>query len=368
MIHRANTWTLIATVCCLAGMQLHVTCVPAQAQSVLDNVEKREFEVMDDVDKGCQGNSDPRAIALQDRAMEIFWVKGKTKQAVDLFNRALKIDSSLVIPYDYLGLYYSMGKDRPERALAIFETGIARCPELPYLYTNYANVLANLGKHREAIAAIRRQVDLIERKRPLASGDATCFLNLGNGYARVGRYAEAVRSYQRCLQLECDYPKAWINLVLASRDAGDQNLAFAVASRIPCWTSDEELRENAVATATQMIEDDRFTRLDNTYVAELDDGQYYICFLENGGCALTKSSGKMSSDAIAEWRQRLASGTLDPLGEYRVSQGTITGTVRLDDGQIDLKGTLQVTEVVVDGLPGRSGAVTFEMYHDGCHF
>jgi Flp pilus assembly protein TadD len=92
----------------------------------------------------------------------------------------------------------------PQAAAALWAQIAAAAPNDSYVVFNLGSVVARF----DPMAAI----DLLNRAIALDPGNPDAHNNLGNAFLTLGRHAEAVHAYERCLELSPGHPQAAANL------------------------------------------------------------------------------------------------------------------------------------------------------------
>jgi Flp pilus assembly protein TadD len=92
----------------------------------------------------------------------------------------------------------------PQAAAALWAQIAAAAPNDSYVVFNLGSVVARF----DPAAAI----DLLNRAIALDPGNPDAHNNLGNAFLILGRHAEAMNSYRRCLELAPGHPQAAANL------------------------------------------------------------------------------------------------------------------------------------------------------------
>lgn len=98
-----------------------------------------------------------------------------------------------------------------DNALELYEQAVALAPSLALAHYRRGNVLADLNRGPEAVAAY----DAALQWRP---GWPECHFNRGNTLLRFGQFAAAEAACLRAVELKADFFDAWVSLGL-SRDA-----------------------------------------------------------------------------------------------------------------------------------------------------
>jgi TolB-like protein/Flp pilus assembly protein TadD len=151
--------------------------------------------------------------------------KESIKQAFDALTKAKNLDDSYSAAHSILGFIYIMKKQ--------YDKGMAECEHAVALEPNSATaliwmslVLTLSGHHQEAVQPAERAVRL----------DPLCppwwFRALGQAYAWVGRYEEAISAFKKSLQRAPDDIRTHIPLTCAYSWAGRLEEARAQAQEV----------------------------------------------------------------------------------------------------------------------------------------
>jgi tetratricopeptide (TPR) repeat protein len=153
------------------------------------------------------------------------------RKAISLFEQATSSDARFALAYTGIAdaslRLYKDTKDRSwaERATAAAEQAQRLGSELPEVHFALGSVYAATGKTAQAVAVLRRAVDLTPN-----SDDG--YRRLGDAYRAAGSKAEALQAYQRAVELN---PYYWYNYnALGSAYAlfGDNEHALAAFQRV----------------------------------------------------------------------------------------------------------------------------------------
>ncbi|XP_022111985.1 transmembrane and TPR repeat-containing protein 1-like [Acanthaster planci] len=182
---------------------------------------------------------------------------GQTSQAEQLFLRALSLERRAGLLESLGALYFNT--DRPEKAEEAYREAIRLNPQSAESRTHYGQVLATLGKVKEAIrelhVALELDADFAEAHRQLASvyvlagkhseglkhatvalqldpnaedvRKASLLFDIGNCLKELARDQEAIQSYQEAVKLNPRLSSAHLNLGAMLHLKGD----FAQARR-----------------------------------------------------------------------------------------------------------------------------------------
>lgn len=97
------------------------------------------------------------------------------------------------------------GEERMEESVEIAKLGLAVDSEAKDIYNTLGVTYTEMGRHDEAIAALRRYVDL-------APDDPNIYDSLGMAYQWAGRYAEAMQAFEKALSLNPRFEIAVLHL------------------------------------------------------------------------------------------------------------------------------------------------------------
>src|SRR5262249_17302263 len=92
-----------------------------------------------------------------------------------------------------------------EESLRFWTAAVALRTEHPVLHMNLGVVLSQTGRSQDAVAALRRAIEL-------NGDDASAHCNLGVALFNLGRYQEALAAQRRAIALAPDYAAAHNNL------------------------------------------------------------------------------------------------------------------------------------------------------------
>ncbi len=152
---------------------------------------------------------------LDPMSFEVPLVEGKAHQAAgDLaeaeaaFRRAVELGAGHREPHDYLGSVL-VQQGRAKEAEEAFRRAIEVAPDCYISHRNLAGVYQLQGSYDAAASALQRSLEI----RPTWSG----YSNLGTLHFSLGRYEEAVRAYEKALELGANDYRVWGNLADAYR-------------------------------------------------------------------------------------------------------------------------------------------------------
>lgn len=138
--------------------------------------------------------------------------RGKTKEAISNYNRALEILPSYATAHFNLGVALARAGD-PKGSIEHYRRAVELKPGFVAAHLNLGQILSEQGRLEEAAARYREAIR-IDPGNPLAH------YNLANTLARRGHIADAVFHYRMALKLRPGYPEARHNLELVLKAAG----------------------------------------------------------------------------------------------------------------------------------------------------
>jgi tetratricopeptide (TPR) repeat protein len=164
------------------------------------------LSISDLVRKGVE--MERRAVAIDpDLADAHMWLGtglltlGKVDDAIAAINNAIRLEPENGQAHQALGRAYWAGKGDFAAAIPAFRRAIELNPEAGYSYLQLGLLLAWEGKYEEAEAICRRAVELQDQYISGNAGLQVVGANARLGYVFYlqGRYAEAIREYERGL-------------------------------------------------------------------------------------------------------------------------------------------------------------------------
>lgn len=165
-----------------------------------------------------------------------FFDRGDYDRALSLFLPLLRSHPTYPDLYNKIGIIYC---DRGEfgKASRAFRRSIELNPGYTEAYLNLTIALNNLGKFDEAYRVFSRAARVA---RPGNRGDDPYVIGklanehgrLGDIYADLGRYEEAIEEYRRAVHLGPDFVDIGVRLAAAYRESGQLERAATELKRI----------------------------------------------------------------------------------------------------------------------------------------
>lgn len=138
---------------------------------------------------------DRRATILNDRGVAYVRL-GKTREAVDDFNKAVELFPEYAATYNNRGnLLLALGL--PKEALKDFNRAIALAPGYAAAYNNRAGAKMQIGKPQEAIRDFTQAVKLLPSAAAPLAGRGRAHMDLGRPHAAIRDFSRAVGSDAR---------------------------------------------------------------------------------------------------------------------------------------------------------------------------
>jgi|WetSurSiteA1Bulk_404760.scaffolds.fasta_scaffold08053_2 protein O-mannosyl-transferase len=150
----------------------------------------------------------------------IFRDEGKYAQAMEQFQKALKINKNYAFTYYNIGyIYHKLGNY--ENALIYFRKAL-ECELTPQLhmdiFTSIGITYSETGKDEDAVIAFKRAVELLPRS-------IIPYNNLGRQYMKMGKFDQAIEIFEKGLKIR-EEPHLRSNLSIAfdKKKEGDNKL------------------------------------------------------------------------------------------------------------------------------------------------
>jgi len=167
---------------------------------------------------------------------------GKTEDQIRANTlKALELDGELPEAHSLLGWIYFQYDWDWMHTEAEFKRAIELNANLPSSYARYAFFLQAMGRHQEALAAVRRAVEL----DPLSAWNIS---EEGRILYRARRYADAIARYQRALELDPGYLPALSRIAEVYAQLGKYDEALAWAQKYQQTSGDPRLSLRLMAS------------------------------------------------------------------------------------------------------------------------
>ena len=138
---------------------------------------------------------------------------GESDQAIELYQRALKIDPNFVLArYDLAVTYRGMGE--VDKAIAEYEKVLKINPRFPEALSNLGGQYFRKGDVKQAVAHFQRAIEVYPNFIQALS-------NLGAALNKLGQSKQALPHLQKALSLDPEFGVAYFNLGNAHFGAGN---------------------------------------------------------------------------------------------------------------------------------------------------
>ncbi len=129
---------------------------------------------------------------------------GETDRAIDLYQRALKIDPNFVLArYDLAVTYRGLGE--VDKAIAEYEKVLKINPRFPEALSNLGGQYFRKGNVKQAVAHFRRAIEVYPNFIQALS-------NLGAALNKLGQSKQALPHLKKALSLDPEFAVAYFNL------------------------------------------------------------------------------------------------------------------------------------------------------------
>jgi len=144
--------------------------------------------------------------------------EGKIAEAEKTLQQAVQAHPNSQISYNNFGAFY-LQQNEYEKALAMYEKVIRIAPEWYAPYVNIGSIYDQNGQYVKAIDPLKKSIAL----RATYAG----YVNLGEAYFRLNRFAEAAAVYEEAAKLDPQQYVVWGNLGDARFYAGQKGQSVA---------------------------------------------------------------------------------------------------------------------------------------------
>ncbi|MCF8369384.1 MAG: tetratricopeptide repeat protein [Bacteroidales bacterium] len=158
-------------------------------------------------------NKTPNAKVAYTNRGSIFRDRGKLNDALNDFNKAIKIGPASYKDYSNRGVVY-VDLGNYTKAYEDLSKSIKLNPKNLEVRATYAYACMQTGRLQESI----NNYNAVLKAMP---GNFEAFSNRGTAYYNLGNLASAISDYSKALELNMDYMNAWFNRGLAKIQSGD---------------------------------------------------------------------------------------------------------------------------------------------------
>ena len=151
--------------------------------------------------------------------------KESLDRAEELARKVLSSDDSHMYAHSVLSLTYVF-KRQFDKAIPEAEKAVALSPNSAFAVFMIGTALLHSEQFEEAIPYFKKSL----RLSPIANNQ--CLVNLGGAYRFLGRYEEAIATYEKAVQLQPDYVPARVALAAAYALAAREEEARAEAAEV----------------------------------------------------------------------------------------------------------------------------------------
>ncbi|MEX0724753.1 MAG: tetratricopeptide repeat protein [Planctomycetaceae bacterium] len=142
---------------------------------------------------------------------------GELPQAIELFQKILKLDERLVEAHEGLAASYYMQKSFPE-AITHFQRVSVLDPRKAAALINVGAIYNRMGEHQKAVDILRKG---LAREKKSAEG----YYNLGIAHKGLGQLSLAVSAYRESIKIDPHMAEAYQNLANVYLEMGNCTLA-----------------------------------------------------------------------------------------------------------------------------------------------
>ena len=134
----------------------------------------------------------------------IFFKQNLLNQAVENYNKAIKINPNYAQAYNNLGATLHK-RNKISDAINSFKKATSLKPNFAEPFNNLGNIMFELGNFEEALSYFERTIEI----KP---DFEIIFANLGKTYLELGKKKEALDNFKKALKLKQDSPEIYNNI------------------------------------------------------------------------------------------------------------------------------------------------------------
>lgn len=183
-----------------------------QKQYSEENLEQETMAVLNRLVKDFPDSADPLGL-MGDLYVEL----GKTAEAMKCWEKCAELEPQRTHSYERL-VYTAVERGEFERAVEIANKALKIDPLMAGIHSQLGRALRGLAKPRESLAALEKAV----RISPTSAENH--FL-LGQAYQQLQQYEQAKQSYMTVLQINPKYTEAYYGIASASGRLGQKDEA-----------------------------------------------------------------------------------------------------------------------------------------------
>ena len=158
--------------------------------------------------------------------------QNKPDEAVEYYEKGIKIDPNFSMIYNNLGLLYA-NKDETTKAENFYKKSISLNNENPEAYNNLGSLYKSLDKFNDAISCYKKAVKINPKF-------IHAYHNLGNAYTMMGNFDEAKINFNKAIEIHPFYTNSHRTLSRIIKYSSD-NKHFIELQKIYKQIKDEDI-------------------------------------------------------------------------------------------------------------------------------
>ena len=127
--------------------------------------------------------------------------QGKFEQALESYEKGIKVDPKFAMIYNNLGLLYSHQKNDFIKAEKYYKKSIDLNQKIPEPYNNLATVYKSTDRLKEAIESYNKAIEINPKF-------VHAYHNLGNIYLSQGKFEQAKKNFEQAIEIDPSYSDA----------------------------------------------------------------------------------------------------------------------------------------------------------------
>ena len=161
-------------------------------------------------------DSNPKVVFLYNLMGLILSAQNEVDQALEYYEKGIKIDPNFAMIYNNLGLLFANNKSDNTKAENFYKKSISLNYKNPEAHNNLGSLYKSLDKFKEAISCYKEAVSIDPKF-------IHAYHNLGSSYTAMGNFVEAKKNFNKVIKINPSYTNSHRTL-----------------SRIINYTNDEE--------------------------------------------------------------------------------------------------------------------------------